>query len=96
MRDDPNNPHVLMSVSSEVEAAGIVTALAEHDIEAFTTGGFTAGFRAEAPGDIQVIVKQIDLDRARQAMAEIRKERGETDWSKIDVGEPEEPDTSPT
>ncbi len=92
MAGDLNNSRVLLSVPNEVEAAGIVTALAAYDIWATTTGGFTSGFRAEAPGYVQVIVKQADLDRAKRALAEIQGGEAEVDWSKVDVGKPAEPD----
>jgi len=90
-----------------VEAAAIVTALAEHGIEAFAVGGYTSGFRAEAPGEVRVVVKHVDADRARQTLAEIGQEPGEVDWSKVDVmetaeaptptdeGRDDEPDWSP-
>ena len=67
-----------------------MTALAGYDIEAFATGGATAGFKAEAPGSVQVLVRRADLERAERALAEIEKDEGEIDWSKIDVGEPED------
>ena len=69
---DPNNPEVLVRVATDVEAAAIVTALAGHGIEASTTVGYTAGFRAESPGDVNVIVRHGDLSRAQQALAEIK------------------------
>jgi hypothetical protein len=72
---DPNRPEPLLSVRTEIEAAAIVTALAGHDIGAFAVGGYTAGFRAEAPGDVRVMVKHADLDRARQALAEIQQSK---------------------
>ncbi len=90
MADDSERLQVLLSVPSEVEAAAIVTALAEHGIEASATGGYTSGFKAEAPGDVKVLVRHADFDRARRALAEIREEQGKIDWSQIDVGEPEE------
>ena len=90
MPADPNNPEVLTSVGTDIEAAAIVGALAARGIEAATTGGYTAGFRAEAPGQVHVIVKREDLERARQALAEIEREQPEVDWSQIDVGEPDE------
>ena len=96
MSDDPNSPRVLLSVASEVEAAGIVTALAGYDIEATVTGGFTLGFRTEAPGDAKILVRLADLDRARQALAEIRGEQGQIDWSMIDVGSCDPLDAPPT
>lgn len=87
---DPNSPCVLTSVANEIEAAAIVTALADYAIEAAVTGGFTAGFKAEAPGLVQILVKESDFDRAKLALAEIRKNPVEVDWATIDVGEPEE------
>ena len=54
------------------------------------TGGFTAGFKAEAPGSVQILVRSSDLDEAERALAEIRKDEGEIDWSQIDVGQPED------
>ena len=48
MSRDPNSPSSLLSVANEIEAAGIVTALAGYDIEASTVGGFTAGYKAKA------------------------------------------------
>ncbi len=90
MPTDPNSPEVLSSVRTDVEAAAMVGALAERGIEASTTGGYTAGFRAEAPGFVNVIVKRKDLDRARQALADIEQNRPDVDWSQVDVGEPDE------
>jgi len=90
MTDQSNSPCALLSAANEIEAAGVVTALAEYGIEASVTGGFTSGFKAEAPGSIQVLVRRSDLDRAKLALAEIREDRGKIDWSAIDVGEPEE------
>jgi hypothetical protein len=89
MTADPNNPEVLTSVRTDVEAAAIVGALAARGIEASTTGGYTAGFRAEAPGYVNVVVKYADLDRARHALAEIEQDQSEVDWSQVDVGQPD-------
>jgi hypothetical protein len=85
MTDDPNSPRVLLSVASDVEAASIVTALDAYDIRATATGGFISGFRAEAPGDVKVIVKAVDLDRARQALAELQGQQGEIDWPQAEI-----------
>ena len=90
MQADPNNPEVLTSVRTDVEAAAIVGALAVRGIEASTTGGYTAVFRAEAPGYVNVIVKYGDLDRAKHALAEIEQGQPDVDWSQTDVGEPDE------
>jgi hypothetical protein len=91
MTSDPNSPDVLLSVSSEIEAAAIVTALAEYDIKAISVGGYTSGFKAEAPGVVAIVVKLADFDRAKQALTEIRQQQAQIDWSKVDVTEtPEE------
>lgn len=89
MKDDPQSPVRIASVPSDVEAAAIVTALAAHGIEAKATGGFSSGFRAEAPGEIGVVVRAADCETAAKLLAEIRDEIREIDWSSIDVGTPE-------
>lgn len=87
MSDDPNRPTVLKSVSSEVEAVAIMTLLGSHGIEASTTGGFTAGFRAEAPGAVQIIVRAKDLEDSQRALESFSQE---IDWSQVDVGDEHE------
>ena len=62
----------------------IVNALADRGIRAEAVGGFTAGFKAEAPGEVSVVVGQADAARARKALAEIRREFAEIDWSMVD------------
>jgi hypothetical protein len=90
MPSDPNCPCCLSTLSNEIEAAAIVTALADYDIKTSIVGGATSGFKAEAPGNVQILVRQSDLDRAKQALAEIQADQGAVDWSQVDVGEPEE------
>ena len=85
----PNHPEVLITVRNELEAMPLIAALAELGIEASSTGGFTAGFRAEAPGEVQIIVRSEDLARATAALEEISKNTSDVDWSQVDVGEPE-------
>ena len=90
MADQSSSPCLLLSVVTEAEAVSIATALAEYGIEALTAGGVTAGFKAEAPGSVQILVRSADLEKAQQALAEIQKEEGDVDWSKVDVGKPED------
>lgn len=90
MTTNPDRLEVLKSYANEMEAAPIVAALEAAGIQAKTMGGFTAGFRAEAPGDVQVIVRSEDLQRAKELLAEIEKDQTEIDWSQVDVGEPED------
>ena len=90
MSDDANGPEVLTEVPTEIEAATIVAALAARGVKADMTGGFTAGFRTEAPGWVRVVVRRSDLEQARSALDEIKSERSEIDWTQVDVGQPEE------
>lgn len=54
-----------------------------------TTGGYTAGFRAEAPGYVNVLVRQQDLVAAQRVLAELQQHGGDVDWSQVDVGDPQ-------
>jgi hypothetical protein len=81
---------VAASVTNEADAAMMVAALADHGIEAVSPGGYTAGFRAEAPGDVKVVVKQAELQRAREVLAKVQAENESIDWSQVDVGKPGE------
>ena len=89
MTSDPNEPAVLAVVGTEVEATLIVAALNDAGIEARTSGGLTAGFRAEAPGAAKVLVHQDDLARALETLTAFRAECSEIDWSTVDLGSTE-------
>lgn len=90
MNTDQDNPVALGSFANELEAAAAVTALEALGVDAYVTGGYTAGYRAEAPGNVQVVVRGRDLERAREALADIRTKHADIDWSQVDVGDPEE------
>ena len=83
-------PEVLCECQDEFEAGAVITALRERGVEASSIGGFTAGFIAEAPGYVKVVVRKIDLEAAKAALKDIRLHHDDIDWSKIDVGEPED------
>lgn len=89
MTTDPDSPEVLVSLGNEIEAAAIVTALQAEGIEAFASGGFTSGYRAEAPGCVRVLVRRQDCARAKEILAQIRTTQSNIDWSQVDVGDPE-------
>jgi len=89
MADDTNDLVVLTTTLTEFEGAVIVGALEEEGIQAVEDGGFISGFKAEAPGGVRVVVRQVDADRAREVLRQIRENEGRVDWSKVDVGEPE-------
>ena len=76
-----NEPHDLDDAKLEtvaerpMESAALilVSVLKDAGIRAIATGGFTAGFRAEAPGMVKVQTFEADAERARQVIAEIRE-----------------------
>jgi cyclic pyranopterin phosphate synthase len=67
-----DKPATLTTSANELEASILVAALEQHAIQAHLTGEYTAGFRAEAPGRVSVVVREADLPRARQVLSEIR------------------------
>ena len=81
---------LLTSAPNEMEAGVIVGALEERGIKATMTGTYTSGFRAEAPGWVQVLVGEDDLAAAKEVLAEARDGDDDVDWSQVDVGEPED------
>ena len=89
MTDDAITTDVLIRVPTEMEAALVVGALAERGLKAEAVGGYTAGFRAEAPGDVAVLVRSEDVAEGRRILAELRQQLADVDWSQVDVGEPE-------
>jgi len=80
----------LTSVRTEMEAGIIVGALEVEGIKATMSGTYTASFRAEAPGWVEVLVAESDLPRAKAVLDEVQQHHDDIDWSQIDVGQPEE------
>ncbi|MGI9519166.1 MAG: putative signal transducing protein [Pirellulaceae bacterium] len=80
----------LTQVDDEANASIIVGALEKAGIKATCTGVFTAGFRAEAPGYVSVVVSEKDLVEAQRLLDTIEFQKSDIDWSKVDVGKPEE------
>ena len=88
-----SSPELIVAVTSapnELEAGVIVSALEDAGIKATMSGVYTAGFRAEAPGQVQILVAQKDLARAQEIIREGQDDQEEVDWSQVDVGQPEE------
>src|SRR5262245_35886631 len=90
MADDSDNPVLLTSAPNEMEAGIIVGALEAEGIKAAMSGVYTAGFRAEAPGWVRILVAGHDLARAQAILADVRSNRDQLDWSQVDVGQPED------
>jgi hypothetical protein len=89
----PNSPEHVVPVTSapnELEAGVIVAALEEEGIKSTMSGVYTAGFRAEAPGQVQILVAQEDLARAQEIVRRGEEDKEDVDWSQVDVGEPED------
>lgn len=77
MTDDPNRPAVLTSVPNEAQAHLIAAALQRHGVQAQIEGALTSGFRAEVPGQVQVVVRQADVERARDILEDLKSDTGE-------------------
>jgi hypothetical protein len=92
---DLNAPEILIEVQDDLEAGAVITALRERGVKATAVGGFTAGFIAEAPGYVQVIVRKGDLPAARKALQEIQRLSEQIDWTQVDVGNPEDDSENP-
>ena len=90
MTDDPTTAVELTSAANTMEAAAIVAALNAEGIKTVKTGEFTAGFLAEAPGNVQIMVKSCDLARGQELLQRFKEDVSSIDWSQIDVGEPED------
>lgn len=73
-----------------MEAGIVVAALEENGIRSTMTGAATAGFRAEAPGWVHVLVAEEDLPQAEALLEEIGHSQDDVDWSQVDVGQPED------
>ncbi len=74
MTTDPNSPTVVYSADNAIEAAAIVTALEAEGIKTTTTGSYTSGFQAEAPGPVQVVVRQSQAEQANAVLDRLEEE----------------------
>ena len=81
MHDMDMNDEKLVTVAqrpSEGAAMILVSVLRDAGIRAVATGGFTSGFKAEAPGWVKVQTLEGDAERARGVLREIEMEP--TSW----------------
>jgi hypothetical protein len=84
---------VLTSVPHEFEAEMIVGELQRRGIPATSTGGFVSNFKAEAPGNVRVLVKQSDLEQAMELLERVQDERDLREGRKEYVTPPERKDS---
>lgn len=94
MKDSDDSVVTLAFFETEIEAMMIVDELKAEGIDAQASGLLTAGFRAEAPGRVKVLVHQNDLPQARELLDDYSKSKEEIDWDKVDLGQPEEDETT--
>ncbi len=85
---------VLYRTPDEVEAAMIADLLREHGIRSSTTGGYTLGFRAEAPGELGILIAGADLPVARGLLEQHLRESQPVDWSTVDCQDPTSADAN--
>jgi hypothetical protein len=69
---DPDSPQLLAKFVTEVEAALLVNHLARHGIKAYIAGVGSATGWTEAPGEVQVLIRQADLSQAKGVLDHIR------------------------
>ena len=61
---------VIAQFPTELKAGFAASKLRDAGVECRIVGGHTAGFRAEAPGQVSVMVHRRDADRARELLAD--------------------------
>lgn len=84
---DPHKTVKLTETPTEADAIMICDALAEHGVPAVYNGDMVAGFRAEAPGMVRVLVRADELDLAKRLLVEQGHDNAKIDWSQVDVGD---------
>lgn len=91
-QQDQEQLAVVATAANELEAGMIVAALERHGIRARASGVLTAGFRAEAPGRVRILVRESELERAEEVLDQVEGEGKQVDWSEVDVGDPDPAD----
>lgn len=92
--DDDVKLVTLIRTDDEISGSIVVAALENAGIKATMTGGFTAGFRAEAPGYVNIVIRQRDLERAREVLKSTELP-SEVNWDEVDTGTPDETEPPP-
>lgn len=88
MNKDPLQLVDLTTARTEFEAEVIRHALEEQGIpaRAFTLAGGTLGWEVAASQPIRVQVRRQDLEKAREALTEVRRGSMDFDWSEVEGG----------
>ena len=82
-----SRPVQLASLRDAIEASTLVSFLESHGIHAELVGEFTSNFQVEIDSDAKVVVKENDIERARDLLARWEEERAAIDWSNVDTGD---------
>jgi hypothetical protein len=90
MGDDPHNPELLIAVPTPGEAGLLVDALQQHGIRAWFNAEPSVFYKVLPPFEVAVFVPREQIEQAHAALADIRREEADVDWSQVDVGEPDE------
>lgn len=72
---------------TESEAEMIAAAVRSEGIRVQVAGGTVAGYRAEVPAIVRVLVRPEDHARAAAIVDEARRSAAAVDWDRVDVGE---------
>ena len=73
MASDPANPQVLANLRTEAEAQLLVNQLESIGIKALVSGSGPSSGWPKALGEVQVVVRQADLERALEVLNDLRK-----------------------
>ena len=87
MSADQGKLVTLAFFAGEIEATLVADELRNQGIPAEASGLLTAGFRAEAPGSVKVLVYEQDLEEAKHILDEYTHSKKEIDWDEVDVNE---------
>lgn len=90
MSDQQPELVTLTNVANESEAKSLIGLFEDEGIAVFIAGGDDLSLFGEDLGDVQLIVKKVDYEKAAELLKEIEAENTEIDWSQVDVGEPED------
>ncbi|MFO1096354.1 MAG: hypothetical protein U0992_24075 [Planctomycetaceae bacterium] len=73
MTNDPDSPRVLALMRTEIDAQFLIDHLRSLGIWSMNGGAGTSTGWPEAHGDVQVLVRQSDLQRAQQVRDELAR-----------------------
>ncbi|MCH2135131.1 MAG: hypothetical protein MK101_00960 [Phycisphaerales bacterium] len=96
MSDDPDRLVTVTSAATEFAANVAVAVLADHGIEAKAFAGLASWWGVGGPGkgstfwNIPVQVRARDLERARAALTENKRDSVDIDWDAVELGDRED------